>query len=97
MTIMDQSMQGDPDSGIALVCQKEQRILLTLDLDFADVRTYPPQEYPGLIVLRPRNQAKSTVLALLEQLIALLNTQPVVGNLWIMQENRLRIREGTTE
>lgn len=73
MTIFDQSMVGDLDPKVASVCKAEGRALVTLDLDFSDIRTYPPAEFPGIIVLRPRNQAKPTVLALVNQLIALLD------------------------
>lgn len=97
LTIHDQAMVGNPDVQIACVCQSEQRALLTLDLDFADIRTYPPAEYYGIVVLRPRNQAMATILRLLQQLIPLLPLEPLVGNLWILQENGLRIREGKVE
>ena len=69
--------------------------LMTLDLDFSDIRTYPPEGYSGIIVLRPRNQAKPTVLRLISQLIPLLAVEPLAGNLWILQETGLRIREGS--
>ena len=93
MTIFDQSMVGNLDPKVASVCKAEGRVLVTLDLDFSDIRTYPPAEFPGIIVLRPRNQAKPTVLALVNQLIALLETgEPLAGHLWIVQETGLRIR-----
>ncbi len=95
LTIHDQQMVGDPDPQIAAVCQSEQRAIVTLDLDFSDIRTYPPGEYHGIVVLRPRTQAKAVVLNLVSQLIPLLNTEPLVGNLWILQETGLRIREGS--
>jgi predicted nuclease of predicted toxin-antitoxin system len=94
LTIHDQQMVGDPDPQIAAVCKSEQRAIVTLDLDFSDIRTYPPGEYHGIVVLRPRTQAKAVVLNLVSQLIPLLDTEPLAGNLWILQETGLRIREG---
>lgn len=94
LTIHDQQMVGQPDPRVASVCQSEQRVLLTLDLDFSDIRTYPPVDYFGIIVLRPRSQAKPAVLALIGQIIRLLDSEPLVGNLWIVQDTGLRIREG---
>ena len=93
MTIMDQRMQGDPDSQVATACRNEGRALITLDLDFADIRAYPPADQPEFIVLRPTNQAKPTVMALVDQLLPFLESEPLNGCLWIMQNNRLRIRE----
>ena len=94
LTIHDQQMVGKPDPQVAAVCQSEQRAIVTLDLDFSDIRTYPPGNYHGIVVLRPRSQAKPVVLALMSQLVPLLDTEPLEGNLWILQENGLRIREG---
>lgn len=94
LSIHDQQMVGSLDSHVASVCKSEGRALITLDLDFSDIRTYSPGQYPGIIVLRPRNQAKPTVLQLLIQMLPLLKAEPLTGNLWIVQETGLRIREG---
>lgn len=97
MTIFDQHMVGELDPKVASVCKSEGRAIITLDLDFSDIRTYPPSEYPGIIILRPRTQSKPDVLALLDKLIPLLNdSEKLSGNLWIVQENGIRIREGAT-
>ncbi|HMK74699.1 MAG TPA: hypothetical protein VK568_00815 [Thermodesulfobacteriota bacterium] len=32
---------------------REERMLLTLDLEFADLRKYPPGSHPGIILFRP--------------------------------------------
>ena len=66
MTVFDQELTGAPDPQVAAVCQSEQRAIVTLDLDFSDIRTYPPIDFPGIIVLRPRTQAKPTVIRIRE-------------------------------
>ena len=40
VTVLDQGIGGATDSEVALVCQAEERILVTQDLDFADIRFY---------------------------------------------------------
>ena len=95
MTIFDQQMVGEVDPKVASVCKAEERAIVTLDLDFSDIRTYAPGEYSGIIILRPRTQSKPDVLALVNQLIPFLDgDEQLVGNLWIVQENGIRIREG---
>ncbi len=94
MTIHDQNMVGNPDPVVIRVCKSERRVLVTLDLDFADIRTYPPGEYPGIIVLRPRNHSRPATKELVIQVIQLLKTESITGKLWIVQEHGLRIREG---
>jgi predicted nuclease of predicted toxin-antitoxin system len=96
MTIFDQEMVGQPDLKVASVCRAEERALVTLDLDFSDIRTHPPAAHAGIIILRPRTQSKPDVLALLGRLLPLLGGgEQLSGNLWIVQENGVRIREGS--
>ncbi|HAB16062.1 MAG TPA: DUF5615 family PIN-like protein [Verrucomicrobiota bacterium] len=42
---------GAPDEQAAQLARQEHRILVTRGFDFADIRNYPPHQYPGLIVL----------------------------------------------
>lgn len=68
-------------------------MLVTLDVDFANIRNHPPREHEGVIVLRLRHQDKQHVLSVLERLISLLEGQTVRGTLWVVDEERVRIRE----
>jgi predicted nuclease of predicted toxin-antitoxin system len=91
-TVYDERLAGANDSVIATTCNVEQRILITMDLDFSDVRRYPPKSHPGIIVLRAPKGTKHTILRLLIRISHLLQTQPVSGHLWIVDESRVRIR-----
>jgi predicted nuclease of predicted toxin-antitoxin system len=74
------------------VCLAEGRVLVTLDLDFSDVHIYPPDRYPGFMVLRVLRQDKPHVMDVFRQAIALLQTETVEHRLWIVEETRVRIR-----
>lgn len=91
-TVRDEQLAGQPDPNIAEVCKQEQRVLGTLDLDFADIRAYPPADYSGIIVLRPHQQAKPYVLALLAKLLPVLDKHPLAQTLWIIDESGIRLR-----
>jgi len=91
-TVPEQHLGGKPDSDIARICQQEERCLITLDQDFADIRTYPPEEYSGLIVLRLNRLDKYYVLNVITKLIKTLGNEPLKGHLWIVEEDRIRIR-----
>jgi predicted nuclease of predicted toxin-antitoxin system len=58
-TVWDESLCGADDQTIADRVRGEGRILLTLDLDFANIRAYPPDQHPGIIVLRLKGQDKA--------------------------------------
>ncbi len=91
-TIFEQSIGGESDPEIASACRRERRALVTLDLGFADIRTYPPEEYHGLIVLRPKRQDKAHVTGMIEQLLPILEKEQLANRLWIVEEERVRIR-----
>jgi Domain of unknown function (DUF5615) len=57
-TVWDESLCGADDQTIADRVRGEGRILLTLDLDFANIRAYPPDQHPGIIVPRLKGQDK---------------------------------------
>lgn len=94
-SVHDEDLQGATDPSIAKVCQEEQRILITLDLDFAHIKNYPPQNYSGIIILRLARQDRNTVLAIIPRILSLLQTEPITKRLWIVDDNKTRIRGET--
>jgi len=94
MTVFEQGLQGRSDSVVAKICHREKRAIVTLDLDFSDIRTFPPGDHSGIIVLRLVDQGRQAVLRSLERLIPLLEVEPLDGKLWIVDERHLRIRDG---
>jgi predicted nuclease of predicted toxin-antitoxin system len=92
LTVVDQHLGGKSDEIIADVSRAEGRALVTLDLGFADIRTYPPSDYPGLIVLRPRRADRTNILSAVNRLLPLLTAEDVTQKLWIVDESGVRIR-----
>ena len=60
LTAADENLLSRPDTVIAAAAFKEERILLTLDIEFADLRKYPPGTHPGDHLV-PSNFLRSTV------------------------------------
>ena len=84
-TVADERLSGAEDSRIADQCQSEGRVLITLDLDFANIRAYPPADYAGIIILRSKKQDRIALV--------LANRGPE-GELWIVEPDRIRFRSG---
>src|SRR5438552_162585 len=93
LAVYDQGLRGRDDSDIGDVCRRESRVLVTLDLDFSDVRVYPPADHPGIIVLRLHDQGRPAVNRVLQRILPLFATEPLAGHLWIVDEARVRIRD----
>jgi predicted nuclease of predicted toxin-antitoxin system len=94
MTVHQQRMTGAPDTKVVEVCRQENRVLITADLDLSDIRQYPPEKSPGLIVLRLKEQNRANQLALLRKILPMFGSTPLPGRLWIVEKNRVRIRTG---
>lgn len=94
IAVYQQSLGGAPDERIVEVCQDEDRILITADLDLSDIRRYPPSRAPGYMVLRSPRQSKQALLDLMAKTIPMLALRPIDGRLWIVEPDRLRIRGG---
>jgi len=92
VTIHDQRMVGQPDVNVATLCKQEGRAVVTLDLDFADIRAYPPGDYAGIVVLRLARLDKARVLSVLQRLMPVLEHEPLWGKLWIVDETTVRMR-----
>jgi hypothetical protein len=69
-------------------------VLVTLDTDFANIQRYPPAQHHGLIVMRLARQDKPYVLAFMPVIVGLLEREVIAGQLWIVEEGRVRIRGG---
>ena len=91
-TVADENLSGADDAAIARGVRAAGRVLITLDLDFANIQAYPPATHPGIIVLRLKRQDKHAVLELMLRLISVLKTRVPAGDLWIVEPDRIRFR-----
>jgi predicted nuclease of predicted toxin-antitoxin system len=91
-TVMHEGLAGKPDSMISKTCQEEQRVLTTLDTDFCNILAYPPKDYAGIIVIRSLDQSKASVLSFIQRIAGACRTEPIAGQLWIVQKDGIRIR-----
>lgn len=91
-TVHDEGLSGEQDSRIAEVCRAEARVLFTIDLDFADIRAYPPRDYVGIVVLRPIRPSRDLTLTLLTQALTTLASEWLEHRLWIVEPGRVRVR-----
>jgi predicted nuclease of predicted toxin-antitoxin system len=92
LSVYEQNLGGNPDPRIAEVCIAEARVLITLDLGFANIKAYPPHDTPGTIVLRLKRQDKLAVLEVARRLASALRLRPIVNQLWVVDHERIRVR-----
>ena len=93
-TVNEQQLQGTQDPALINICSNENRVLVTLDMDFSDIRDYPPSELSGIIVLRVGRQSKRHLIETFKRILPLIDSEPLKQHLWIVEETRVRIRGG---
>ena len=92
-TVLSEQLGGAVDPIVLDACTTEGRVLVTLDLDFANLRAYPPVEQRGIWVLRPPQQTVRSILALMRGAVKLLSTERFEARLWVVEIDQIRIRE----
>jgi predicted nuclease of predicted toxin-antitoxin system len=92
-TAETEGLAGAIDPTLLAACVAEHRILVTLDLDFSDIREYPPGTHDGIWVLRPAQQTFAAIVALVEAGVRLAAAERTDGPLWVIDDRRVRIRE----
>jgi predicted nuclease of predicted toxin-antitoxin system len=89
-TVADQGLAGAVDPRVIAVCGAERRCLVTLDLDFSNPFVFPPEQYAGIAVLRPRRTTPDELHATVATLIAALGRDSIQGRLWTVERHRIR-------
>ncbi len=67
---------------------------MTFDLGFADIRQYPPGQWPGFVVLRLRSQDRAQVTTVIRRLAPSFTPDALEGRLWIVTDRDIRVRGG---
>jgi predicted nuclease of predicted toxin-antitoxin system len=91
-TVHSEKITGINDQDLSEICLNENRTRITLDVGFADLRSYPPKSYPGLVVIRSKRQERPSILGFVKKLISAFDKEEVTGKLWIVEEKRIRVR-----
>lgn len=81
-----------PDTEVIALAQALDAILLTVDLDFANILNYPPANYGGIIVIRYRIHFEAALDATLKQSLDDLYLDDLRNTLVIIDSTHYRIR-----
>jgi predicted nuclease of predicted toxin-antitoxin system len=95
--ILREHIPGDSDDAVVIAkAQELDAILISLNGDFADITTYPPSRYQGIISLQVRNHPE-VIPSLLRRLTDHLTAHPDMvsykGRLFLVEAHRIRIRK----
>ena len=91
-TVVDEGLRGSPDPLILDRAKREGRVLLTMDKGIANVQTYPPAAYAGIVLLRPRTSGRAALITFLRRHVAELIESELSGHLVVVTHGGIRRR-----
>jgi len=91
-TAADENLLSKPDSAVAAVSFGEGRMLLTLDVEFADLRKYPPGSHCGIILFRPPSFGPLAVNRFIMDFIRSADLRQFSSCVLIVEAGRVRVR-----
>jgi predicted nuclease of predicted toxin-antitoxin system len=92
ISVVDEGLSGADDPPVLAAATAERRILMTFDLDFADVRHYPPGTHAGIVVFRLEDQRWQTLQGPLDRLLRGGRLETLDQGLAVVDETRVRFR-----
>jgi len=91
-TVADEGLLSQPDPVVGRAARDGGRVLFTLDVEFADLRKYPPGTHPGVVLFRPPRRSILATSAMVLNFAALLEQLDVNGCVVVVDNTRVRIR-----
>lgn len=90
-SVVAEGLGGASDENLVRRCTEDRRVLVTLDLDFADPLRFPPAGGPGIMVLRPQRNTLAMIRETLSSALPALQRDQIEGALWIVEPGRVRV------
>jgi predicted nuclease of predicted toxin-antitoxin system len=90
--VPDERISGATDELLWSKVFADGRFLVTLDLDFSDIRRFQPGTHPGILLVRARSTSSSAVLEVLRRVLAERPLEDLRGCLAVADEGVTRVR-----
>jgi predicted nuclease of predicted toxin-antitoxin system len=90
-TVPDEGLAGYSDPDIWAAAQREERLLITQDLDFSNIRQFMPGTHYGILLVRLRVPGRLALAQAVTRLFASESTADWPGCFLVLTERKLRI------
>ncbi len=85
-------MLGKSDAEVGAAAKSEGLILFTLDLEFADLRKFPPGTHPGIVLFRPQSMGPLATNRFIVNFAKETDITALSGCTVVVDPTRVRIR-----
>ena len=90
--LRDEGLHRLPDGEILEKAKREQRVVLTFDLDFGDLLAAGGNATPSVVLFRLRNQTPAAVTPKLFRVLGACRAELERGAIIIVEDERYRVR-----
>ena len=87
-----EGLAGKPDDAVWTASQTAQRLLVTQDLDFSDIRKYAPGTHHGLVLIRLSLPSRSNLIQRIGHIFAAETVESWARCFVIVTDLKIRIR-----
>ena len=91
-TTQEEGLTGSPDPQIWAAAQREQRFLITQDLDFSDTRLYVPGTHCGILLVRLHSPSRFSLIKRIGEIFRIENVNEWAGCFVVATEQKVRVR-----
>ncbi|PIS36726.1 MAG: hypothetical protein CO150_01195 [Nitrospirae bacterium CG_4_9_14_3_um_filter_53_35] len=91
-TVSEENLSGASDALLLEKATEENRLLITFDVDFGNIRTFPFGSHAGIVVFRLRDQRWAVLKEPAKRLVTSGLLERLQRGLAVVDENRVRLR-----
>lgn len=91
-TAGEEGLHGKSDVEVGAAAKGEERMIFTLDLEFADLRKFPPGSHPGVILFRPRSMGPRAVNQFVLKFVEDTDLAQLTRCIAVIEPDRIRVR-----
>ena len=91
-SVVEEGLAGATDVEVLAQATSSDRLVVTLDRGFADVRVHPPGSHAGVIVLRVDDQSPLTIVQEVQRLLDAVDIDDLIGCVSVFRAGSIRVR-----
>ncbi|MDD9944299.1 MAG: DUF5615 family PIN-like protein [Myxococcales bacterium] len=91
-TVPQEGLKGHADRSVWAAAQSADRVLVTQDLDFSDVRAFQPGTHSGLVLVRLREPSRARLSTRLPHVFETEAVEAWAGCLVVVGDRKVRVR-----
>jgi predicted nuclease of predicted toxin-antitoxin system len=90
--VYSKALSGRPDPDVRALAEREQRMLITQDIRFADARRFTPGAHAGFVLVRLKQEGLRAILSKLESVFRTEDVESWRGCFVVIGEEKVRVR-----